>query len=112
MNPQEAKDRAEILLHQTDDCIRENPVPSLLAAFGIGFAIGLLTRRIEPAPKRAAWQQTLDDIRAFAAGGTKRGKEAYVHSAEAVREAIEHAVDSARHLDVDPVAKWWKKLWS
>lgn len=112
MNTQEAKDRAAILLHQTDDRIRDNPVPSLLAAFGIGFAIGLLTRRIEPAPKRAPWQQTLDDLRTLAATGTQRGKEACTHSADALRAALEHAADTARHLDVEPMAKWWKKLWS
>ena len=32
---------------ETDNCIRANPVPAVLTALGIGFAIGLLTRYVE-----------------------------------------------------------------
>ena len=41
----------------------------------------------------------------------RRGK-AYAHTSEAVREAVEQAVEKARDVDVDPVVKWWKRLWS
>ena len=112
MNTQDAKDRAQDLLRETDNCIRANPIPAVLTALGIGFAIGLLTRYVEPAPRREAWQETLDDIRQALASSAKRGKKAYEHSAEAVRDAVEQAVDKAREIDVDPVAKWWKKLWA
>jgi ElaB/YqjD/DUF883 family membrane-anchored ribosome-binding protein len=112
MNTQDAKERAQDLLRETDSRIRANPVPAVLTALGIGFAIGLLTRYIEPEPKRDKWQDVLDEIRDAVASGAKRGKKAYAHSADAVRDAVEHAVDRARDIDVDPVAKWWKKLWS
>ena len=107
-----AKGRAQDLLRDADNCIRANPVPAVLTALGIGFAIGLLTRYVEPAPKREPWQDLLDEIRHTVASGAKRGKKAYAHSAEAVRDAVEQAVEKARDIDVDPVAKWWKKIWS
>lgn len=112
MNQQEAKERTQDLVHQTDRYIRANPVPAVLAALGIGFLIGLLTRLVEPAPKRDPWQETLEDLRAALATGAKRGKKVYAKSADVVRDAVEQAVDKARDIDVDPVAKWWKKLWS
>jgi ElaB/YqjD/DUF883 family membrane-anchored ribosome-binding protein len=107
-----SKERAQELLRDADNCIRANPVPAVLTALGIGFALGLLTRYIEPEPKRDRWQDVLDEIRDAVASSAKRGRKAYAHSADAVRDAVEHAVEKARDIDVDPVAKWWKKLWS
>ena len=112
MNTQDAKERAQDLLRETDNRIRANPVPAVLTALGIGFVIGLLTRYVEPTPKREPWQEALDDIRNALASGAKRGKKVYANSADAVRDAVEQAVDKAREIDVDPVAKWWKKLWA
>ena len=40
MNTQDAKERAQDLLRETDNCIRANPVPAVLTALGIGFADG------------------------------------------------------------------------
>jgi ElaB/YqjD/DUF883 family membrane-anchored ribosome-binding protein len=112
MNTQDAKDRAQDLLRETDNQIRANPVPAVLMALGIGFAIGLLTRYIEPEPKRDKWHDVLDELRDAVASSAKRGKKVYAHSADAVRDAVEHAVEKARDIDVDPVAKWWKKIWA
>lgn len=112
MNTQDAKDRAQDVLRETDNCIRANPVPAVLTALGIGFALGLLTRYVEPAPKREPWQDALDEIRAALSTGAKRGKKAYAQSADVVRDAVEQAMEKARDLDVDPVAKFWRKLWS
>ncbi len=111
MNTQDSKDRAKEMLRETDNCIRANPVPAVLTALGIGFAIGLLTRFVEP-PKREPWQEALDEIRVTLASSAKRGKKVYAHSADVVRDAVEQAVEKAREIDVDPVAKWWKKIWS
>jgi ElaB/YqjD/DUF883 family membrane-anchored ribosome-binding protein len=110
MNTQDAKDRAQDLLRETDNCIRANPVPAVLTALGIGFAIGLLTRLVEPEPKRQPLQDALDEIRSLLAVSAKRGKKAYAQSADVVRDAVEQAVEKAREIDVDPVAKWWKRL--
>jgi ElaB/YqjD/DUF883 family membrane-anchored ribosome-binding protein len=112
MNTQDAKDRAQDLLRETDNCIRANPVPAVLTALVIGVGIGLLTRLGEPEPKRQPLQDTLDEIRALLVTGTKRGKKAYAQSADVVRDALDQAVEKAREIDVDPVAKWWKRLWA
>lgn len=112
MNTQDAKERAQDLLRETDNCIRANPVPAVLTALGIGFAIGVLTRFVEPAPRREPWQEALDEIRGVLASGTKRGKKAYAQTADIVRDAVEQAAEKAREIDIDPVAKWWKRLWS
>ena len=113
MNTDDTQDRAHDLLSQTDDAIRANPIPAVLTAFGVGLALGLATRLLEiPERKHEPLRDALDDLRALLATGTKRGKRAYADSAEAVRDAVEHAVEKARDIDVDPVANWWKRLWS
>jgi hypothetical protein len=30
---------------------------------------------------------------------------------ESVRDVVEDAVDRVRDIDVDPVVKWWRRLW-
>jgi ElaB/YqjD/DUF883 family membrane-anchored ribosome-binding protein len=112
MNTHDAKERAQDLLRETDNCIRANPVPAVLTALGIGFAIGVMTRWVEPAPRREPWQEIVDEIRDALATSAKRGKKAYAHTSDVVREAVEQAVEKAHDLDVDPVMKWWKRLWS
>src|SRR5258708_37182724 len=112
MNTHDAKEQAQDLLRTTDNCIRANPVPAVLTALGIGLAIGVLTRYIDPAPRREPWQEALDEIRDVFASGATRGKKAYVQTSEAVREAVEQAVGKARDIEVDPVLKWWKRFWS
>jgi ElaB/YqjD/DUF883 family membrane-anchored ribosome-binding protein len=113
MNTQEAKERAQNLLRETDDCIRANPVPAILTALAVGFVIGALSRLVEPPPPpREPWHDALDDLRAAVSSGAKRGKKAYAQTSDAVREAVEHAVERAREVDVDPVVKWWRKLWT
>ena len=112
MNTQEAKERAQDLLRETDNCIRANPLPAIITALGVGFAIGVLTRWVEPAPRREPWQDVLDDIREGLSSSARRGKKAYAQTSEAVRDAVEQAVEKARDIEVDPVLKWWKRLWS
>jgi ElaB/YqjD/DUF883 family membrane-anchored ribosome-binding protein len=112
MNTQEAKEQAQDVLRNTDNYIRANPVPAVITALGIGFAIGVLTRFIEPPARREPWQETIDDIRDALASGAKRGRKAYAQTSDVVRDAVEHAVDKAREIEVDPVVKWWRRLWS
>jgi ElaB/YqjD/DUF883 family membrane-anchored ribosome-binding protein len=113
MNTQDAKDRAQDLLRETDNSIRANPIPAVLIALGVGITIGLLSRFVEPpARKREPLNDALDELRSLLATGARKGRSAYEHSAEAVRDAVEQAVEKARDIDVDPVAKWWKRIWS
>ena len=109
----DATERPHDLIREAYDCIRANPIPAVLTALGVGFALGLATRLLEiPERKHEPLRDALDDLRALLSTGAKRGKRAYADSAEAVRDAVEHAVEKARDLDTDPVANWWKRLWS
>jgi len=112
MNTQEAKERAQSLLHETDTCIRANPIPAVLAALGVGIVIGLMSRLLEPPRRREPLHDALDELSSLLASSAKKGKAAYEHSADVVRDAVEQAVEKAREIDVDPVARWWKRLWS
>jgi len=112
MNTQDAREHAQDLLRTTDNCIRANPVPAVLTALGIGFAIGVLTRYIETPTRREPWQEAIDDIRDALSSGAKRGRKAYAQTTDAVRDAVEQAVGKAREIEVDPVVKWWKRFWS
>ena len=113
MSTDDAKESAQNLLRETDNVIRANPIPAVLTALGVGFAIGLATRLFEiPERKHEPLRDALDDLRGLLATGANRGKRAYADSAEAVRNAVEQAVEKARDLDTDPVANWWKRLWA
>ena len=106
-----SKKRVQDLLRETDNAIRANPIPAVLTALGVGFALGLATRLLEiPERKPELLRDALDDLRALLSTSAKRGQRAYADSAEAVRDAVEQAVESARELDIDPVAKWWQRL--
>ena len=118
--PGETESRTSDLLAGTDRYIRENPVPAVLGALAVGFAIGLLTRFIDhPAeshPVRDYVDETSSSLGTFFRPMAKKTRRAYHHSSEAVREAMEQAADRARDIDVDhyvdPVAKWWRRMWS
>src|SRR5882757_2728428 len=112
MNTEDAREQAQDMLRQTDNYIRANPVPAVLTALGVGFAIGVLTRYLEPAPRREPWQAALDDLRDALASGASRGRKAYAQTSDAVRDAVEQAVGKARDIEVDPVLKWRKRFWS
>ncbi|EDY20925.1 hypothetical protein CfE428DRAFT_1218 [Chthoniobacter flavus Ellin428] len=71
-----------------------------------------MTRWVESALRREPWQEIVDEIRDTLATGAKRGRKAYAHTSDVVREAVEQAVEKAHAHDVDSVVKWWKRLWS
>lgn len=113
MNTDDTQEPAHDLLSETDHLIRANPIPAVLTAFGIGLMLGMATRVIGvPERKSDHLRDALDDLRSLLSTSAKRGKRVYADSAEAVRDAVEHAVEKARDIEVDPVAKWWKRLWS
>ena len=116
----EPESRTSELISGTDRYIRENPVPAILGALAVGFAIGLLTRYIDhPAeshPVRDYVDDTSSSLGSFFRPVAKKTRRAYHQSSEAVRDAMENASDRVRDIDVDhyvdPVAKWWRRLWS
>jgi len=47
---------------QVDDCVRENPTRSLLIAAGIGLAIGIAVRAMQPQSASSRAQRVLEDL--------------------------------------------------
>ena len=108
------------LVRGTDRYLRENPVPAVLGALAVGFAIGLLTRLIDqerrPTPVRDSLDESADALRSFFKPAAKKTRQAYQQSASAVRGAVDHVAGKASEIDIDdyidPVTKWWRRIWS
>lgn len=105
MNTEQARQKAGEIFRESDHYVRENPVPVILGAVAVGFVIGLAVRSLEHERKAAPIHDALDDLRAFLKPFAKRGRSAYSHASDAVRD-----------FDVDdyaePMAGWWRKMWS
>ena len=48
----QTKDKASWALERTEHFVRENPVPTILGALGLGIAIGLAIRYAAPAERK------------------------------------------------------------
>lgn len=116
MNTQDIKDQGQDLVRQTENYVRANPVPALIGAVAVGFVLGLAVRSLEPQREAEPLRDALNDLRGMLKPLAKKTRKAYAHSSDSVRDAVEQAMDRAKDLDVDryvdPVAGWWKKLWS
>jgi ElaB/YqjD/DUF883 family membrane-anchored ribosome-binding protein len=116
MNTFETQQEEEATLwQQADEAVRENPIPAIFTAVAIGFGLGLLVRSFESDrrahPVRDCMEDTSDILGSIFRPLRKRTSNAASSVRDTVRDAVEEAVDRVRGLDVDPVAKWWRKLW-
>lgn len=115
MNTQEIKDRGQDFVRETENYVRGNPVPALLGAIAVGFAIGLIARSLEREREPEPIRDALNEIRGLLKPLAKKTRRAYADSSHAVHDAVAQAVERAKDLDVehyvDPVAKWWKRFW-
>jgi hypothetical protein len=108
------------MTERADTYVRANPVPAIITAVAVGFALGLLARLLEGERKHEPISDCLDETTDWFGSVfrpvAKKTRRAYATSSHAVRDAVEHAGDAIRHIDtddyVDPVVKWWKRLWS
>lgn len=106
-------------LRDTETYLRSNPIPALLGALAVGFAIGLLARTLEPQPRPTRLRGHLDDaedyLHSLWTPFAKKTRRAYHKSAGAMRGAVEETVERVRDVDVedytDPVVKWFRQLW-
>ncbi len=48
----QTKEKASVALERTEDFVRENPVPTILGALGLGIAIGLAIRYAAPGERK------------------------------------------------------------
>jgi len=106
------KTQGQDLVRQTENYVRGNPIPSLLGAVAVGFALGLIARSLETRREPEPIHDALNELRALLLPLAKKTRKGLSESSDAVREAVEQAVERAREIDLDPVAGWWKRLWS
>ncbi|RYD83752.1 MAG: hypothetical protein EOP84_07395 [Verrucomicrobiaceae bacterium] len=111
--PSESK--TQQTLHDADAYVRENPVPALLCAVGVGFALGLLVRALDRPKPADVFHSKLSDaggyLGSLIAPVAYQSKRAYHKSADAVRDAVESAKDIDVDDYTDPVVSWVSRIW-
>jgi hypothetical protein len=111
----ETKEKAGRARERTEYLVRENPVPAILGALGIGIAIGLAIRYAS-APERKTEIEVKSPLRdlnwsvlslPFLWPFFKSAREKYEKSAEAMRDGVERL----KKIDVNRYAKPIRKRW-
>ena len=116
----EPRDQLNRVWSQADTALRQNPVPAILTAVAVGFGIGLLVRVLQTERKAQPIQDCLEETADFLSSlfhpFAKKSRRAYSASSDAVRDTFGRAAGKVKNVDVDdyvdPVVKWWRKLWS
>ncbi len=118
MNTQDiqGQGQGQDLLRKAEIYVRANPLPAVLGAVAVGFALGLISRSLESQREPEPIRDALNEIRSMLKPLAKKTRKAYAGSSDVVRDAVEQAVERAKDLDVDryvdPVSSWWKRLWA
>jgi ElaB/YqjD/DUF883 family membrane-anchored ribosome-binding protein len=111
----ETKDKANRARERTEYLVRENPVPAILTALGIGVAIGFAIR-FASAPERKTEVEVKSPLGDFNWSILslpflwplfKSAKEKYEDSAEAVKDGVKRL----KKIDVNRYAKPIRKRW-
>lgn len=111
----ETKERASRARERTEYFVRENPVPTILGALGLGIAIGLAIRFASTSEERVKVEakSPLSDLDwsvlslPFLWPLFKSAREKYERSAEAMKDGVKRL----KKLDVDRYAKPIRKRW-
>src|SRR5438874_10330294 len=115
----ETKEKAGRARERTEYFVRENPVPAILGALGIGIAIGLAIRYAAPTERKTEIEvkSPLGDLNwsvlslPFLWPFFKSAKQKYEKSADVVADAMEQGVKRFKKIDVDRYAKPIRKRW-
>ena len=115
----ETKEKAIRARERTEYFVRENPVPTILGALGLGIAIGLAIRFVSGGERKAEVEvkSPLGNFDwsvlslPFLWPLFKSAREKYESSAEAVNEAVKDGVKRLKKIDVDRYAKPIRKRW-
>jgi len=111
----ETKEKAGRARERTEYFVRENPVPSILGALGIGIAIGLAIRYASTPERKAEIEvkSPLGDFNwsllslPFLWPFFKSAREKYESSADAMKDGIKRL----KKIDVNRYAKPIRKRW-
>ena len=115
----QTKEKASLALERTEDFMRENPVPTILGALGLGIAIGFAIRFASTSEQKAEVEvkSPLGDLNwsvlslPFLWPLFKSAREKYERSADAVTDAMKDGVKRLKKIDVDRYAKPIRKRW-
>jgi len=115
----QTKQKANRALERTEDFVRENPVPTILGALGLGIAIGLAIRYATPnEPKReieleSPWGKVNWSVLSlpFLWPLFKSARKQYEKSADVVTDVVKDGVKRLRKMDVERCAKPIRKRW-
>ena len=118
----DARGKSDDLLRETENYVRENPIPAILTALGVGFGLGLLVRLIEsprrdtievPIPKAAQKVRDFDyqaAVLPFVWPVVKFFSRNYAVSRKAATKAYNQASNIDVNDYVDPLVKKAKKF--
>lgn len=115
----QTKEKASRALERTEDFLRENPVPTIVGALGLGIAIGLAIRYVAPTERKreiemeSPWGKFHWSILSlpFLWPMFKSAKKKYERSADAVADAMKDGVKRLKKMDVERYAKPIRKRW-
>jgi len=102
-----------------ENFVRENPVPAILGALGIGIAIGLAIRYAAPTERKTEIEvkSPLGDLNwsvlslPFLWPFFKSARKKYEESAEVMADAMKDGVKRLKKIDVNRYAKPIRKRW-
>jgi ElaB/YqjD/DUF883 family membrane-anchored ribosome-binding protein len=113
------KEKADRARERTEYFMRENPVPTILGALGLGIAIGLAIRYASAEERKTEIEvkSPLGNLNwsvlslPFLWPFFKSAREKYESSADAVADAMKDGVKRLKKIDVDQYAKPIRKRW-
>src|SRR6266480_679314 len=111
----QTKEKAGRARERTEYLVRENPVPAILSALGIGIAIGLAIRYVSPTERKAEIElkSPLGNVNwsvlslPFLWPLFKSAREKYESSAETLKDGVKRL----KKIDVNSYAKPIRKRW-
>ena len=113
------KEKAGRARERTEHFVRENPVPTILGALGIGIAIGLAIRYTSASERKTEieLESPLANLNwsvlslPFLWPLFKSARKKYERSADAVADAMKDGVKQLKKIDVHRYAKPLRKRW-
>jgi ElaB/YqjD/DUF883 family membrane-anchored ribosome-binding protein len=115
----QTREKASRALERTEHFVRENPVPTILGALGLGIAIGLTIRYAAPSERKreieveSPWGNFNWSVLSlpFLWPLFKSARKQYERSADSVADAVKDGVKRLKKVDVERYAKPIRKRW-
>ena len=115
----QTREKASRALERTEHFVRENPVPTILGALGLGIAIGLTIRYAAPSERKreieveSPWGNFNWSVLSlpFLWPLFKSARKQYGRSADSVADAVKDGVKRLKKVDVERYAKPIRKRW-